>query len=112
MFFFDNSNKYKIIHRVTEIVLQNDETFYKTKGDNNEFPDSGYRTKKDIYARFLLRIPYIGIMITFFSSQYGLLVILINIWNAVLIMLIWKLSENSEKNFEANYKELKEKWKK
>lgn len=108
--FFDNSQKYKIIHRVSEIVVQDGVTLFQTKGDNNESPDNGYRTAEDIYAKFLVKIPYLGLIITFFSSNFGLMVIFINIWNAVLIMLLWKLDNNPEYHLECDYEELKEKW--
>ena len=107
--FFDNSQKYKIIHRVNEIVVQNGKMLYQTKGDNNDYSDSGYRLEEDIYAKYLVKIPFLGLLITFFSSKFGLLVIFINIWNAVLIIMLWKLDKNPEYHFEHGYKELKEK---
>lgn len=108
--FFDNSQKYKIIHRVSAIVIQNGKTLYQTKGDNNDYPDNGYRLEEDIYAKYLVKIPFLGLLITFFSSKFGLLVIFINIWDAVLIIMLWKLDKNPEYHFEYSYKELKEKW--
>lgn len=108
--FFDNSQNYKIVHRVCEIIETDDVFYYQTKGDNNPEVDNGYRTAEEIYGKYLFTIPYLGILITFFSSQYGLLVILLNIWNAVLIVMLWKLDKNPDYYHDNDFKQLKEKW--
>lgn len=106
--FFDSSNQYKIIHRVNDIIVEDNKTFFQTKGDNNDLPDSGLRQKEDIYAKYLLKVPLLGLIITFFSSKFGLLVIFVNIWNAALIIMLWKLDDKVL--FENDYKKLKERF--
>lgn len=110
--FFDTTDKYKIIHRVTKIYNINGNLFFQTKGDNNEFKDTTLKAESDIYAKYSLKIPLVGVIITFFSSTYGLMVIFLNIWNLVFISLLWKLDNEVKLNFNTDYKILKQSWKK
>lgn len=89
--FYDDTGTHKIIHRVISITIQsNDERLFKTKGDNNSAPDFGYRTENQIYAKYSFKIPYLGLLITFLLSKYGILVVVINTWNILLINLLFK----------------------
>lgn len=50
----------KVIHRVIDVRVVNDEYRYYTKGDANMQRDDGYVTAKDIIGTTDLRIKYIG----------------------------------------------------
>jgi len=70
-----------IVHRV--IAIDDGRIF--TKGDNNLYPDPGYRSPEDIYGRVIeisnhpFRIPLIGYVLAFTQTVYG---------KAILIVLL------------------------
>ena len=49
-----------IIHRVTEVIIFNDDYIYVTKGDSNKYKDPSYRYKKDILGIVHAKIKYLG----------------------------------------------------
>lgn len=53
-------NESRIVHRVVKIETVKGETRYYTKGDANETPDSGYRTRADIFGLTDVKLAYIG----------------------------------------------------
>lgn len=53
-------NKLKIVHRVDEIEIINNETRYYTKGDANDDRDLGYITSADIDGVVLFKVAYVG----------------------------------------------------
>ena len=53
-------NESRIVHRVVDIEVKRGETRYYTQGDANNTPDSGYRTKEDIFGVTDLKIAYLG----------------------------------------------------
>lgn len=87
--FFDDSHKNLIVHRVVEIVEENDHNFFITKGDNNQFRDAGSRTENEIYAKCSFKIPYLGLIITFLKSPIGLCVLLLNFITVACIIMLW-----------------------
>ena len=91
--FYDNTMRYKILHRVINIINSEDGWLFQTKGDNSITVDAGYRLESNIYAMYWFKIPLLGVIITFFRSQYGLLVIGFNIWNFMLLFFLWKMEE-------------------
>lgn len=50
----------KVVHRVIEINVVNDEIRYITKGDANNMKDEGYITKSDIVGLYILKLSYAG----------------------------------------------------
>ena len=55
-----SKNGGKVIHRVVEVERINGKNRYKTKGDANQDPDSGYITEEQIIGIANLKIPYVG----------------------------------------------------
>ena len=53
-------NESRIVHRIIKIETVKGETRYYTKGDANETPDSGYRTKADIFGLTDVKLAYVG----------------------------------------------------
>ena len=49
-----------ITHRISEVIEENNEIEYKTKGDNNNVEDSSKVTQKSIEGKVVKIIPYIG----------------------------------------------------
>lgn len=89
--FFDQSHTHKIVHRVVQVVEGEDGKKFVTKGDNNDLADVGMRQEQDIYGRFAFKVPTLGLLITFLCSQQGILVLMVNVWNFILIHYLWKL---------------------
>lgn len=91
--FFDDANKNKVIHRVIEIVEEDGQVKYITKGDNNKFADAGVRTHSDIYAKYLFTIPLLGYFISFLTSTLGMASLLLNSTVLLVIMFLWTLEK-------------------
>lgn len=49
-----------IIHRIVKILVVNGETYYYTKGDNNNAEDGYPITESQIVGMYLFKIPYLG----------------------------------------------------
>jgi signal peptidase len=54
------NNEARIVHRVVKIETVKGETRYYTKGDANDSPDAGYRTKDDIFGLTDVKLAYVG----------------------------------------------------
>ena len=60
-----------VTHRIVEKTYLNDkESIYVTKGDNNPIVDSSFVKTRDIYGKVLFRIPKIGYIHKYFSDPY------------------------------------------
>lgn len=49
-----------VIHRIIDIVEENGERYYYTKGDNNIVEDPWIISSKDIYGKIMFSIPLVG----------------------------------------------------
>lgn len=84
-----------ITHRVIDIIEQNGETFYKTKGDANETIDKELVSIDEIEGIYCFKIPKIGTIIMFFQSKTGIITFLIIL--LVLYIFTNKTSKSKEK---------------
>lgn len=105
--FFDDTGQYKVIHRVIEIKTVDGQLLFKTKGDHNPAADIGYRTENQIYAKYAFRVPYFGYLIMFLTTKYGILAICINVWNLLLISILWKFEGQGTIVFDSEFKRKK-----
>lgn len=80
-----------------DIRIRNGEKHFTTKGDNAARADNGERTEQELYAQYAFKIPYLGLLITFFSSIQGVLVILINGANFLFLRALWRAEKEYEK---------------
>lgn len=53
-----------VTHRIVEIIKDNGETKYKTKGDNNKLEDDRLISYEEIEGKYLSKIRYLGFFIT------------------------------------------------
>jgi signal peptidase len=74
-----------IVHRVNSIEEVDGEIRYYTKGENNNYIDSGYRTYNDIIGVYVLKIPYLGHVSLFLKQPIGTAIALILI---VVILIV------------------------
>lgn len=71
------SNGMTVTHRVTAIIDGKDGLEFKTKGDNNLSEDTDTAKGKNVLGRVALRIPQLGRLQFFLSSNGGWLLIII-----------------------------------
>jgi signal peptidase I len=61
-----------IVHRIIEIIDSSGNLFFRTKGDNNPFPDPLNRSESDIFAKVIGSVRYLGFITLLLISPYGL----------------------------------------
>lgn len=104
---FRNDANTVTTHRIIEIIEENGETVFKTKGDNNNVVDDKIVEEKDIEGIYLFRIPKLGKILMILKEPTSLVVILLGILVVGLICLhIIDKKENKEN--EAYRKEFEE----
>lgn len=75
---FMDGDRRLITHRIIEVIRNEDNVFYRTKGDNNDGPDAGLVNSKNVTAVYTgFTLPYIGYMFNFASSKMGSVILLI-----------------------------------
>lgn len=105
---FKKDEKSLVTHRIIEVINQGNATMFKTKGDNNESPDSNLVLPQNVVGKYTdVTIPYLGYFMNFTNSIMGAVVLLIipgvlllgyaaiSIWQA--IRFIEKKPEESPK---------------
>lgn len=66
-----------VTHRVIDIFEENGEKLYKTQGDANNIPDTRLISKDEIEGKYSFKIAKIGLIIMFFQSKFGIIVLLL-----------------------------------
>ncbi|MFC5464793.1 signal peptidase I SipW [Lederbergia graminis] len=67
-----------VTHRVVEVIKNNNQVMYRTKGDNNGAPDSELVLSDNVVAEYKgFTIPFVGYLINFAQSKNGNLFLLI-----------------------------------
>lgn len=61
-----------VTHRIDEVVTENGEVFFRTKGDANNTTDSELVDSEQILGRKILKIPYAGYVIDFIKKPAGI----------------------------------------
>lgn len=87
---YRNSKKTVVTHRVIEID-QKDQSFI-TQGDANEYHDLFPVKPEQIIGRVVLDIPYVGYLIDFLRSKYGI----ITLWAFGLVLLVLDISKKKQ----------------
>lgn len=88
--YISSNGKDTITHRVVEIVKENGQTKYKTKGDNNSSIDSSLVTYDQIQGITVFKIDKIGVIITNFLTGTGAFIVLL------IIVLSYIFSNKAE----------------
>jgi len=73
---FVNRKGNLITHRIIGTVESNSELF-QTKGDNNDAVDIRPVNKQNIKGKVVMTLPYVGYLISFLKSKYGIVIVLI-----------------------------------
>lgn len=67
-----------VTHRIIEVINQGENVFYRTKGDNNEDPDTNPVMTENIVAQYSgITVPYVGYFLNYASSPMGTAILLI-----------------------------------
>ena len=99
-----------ITHRVVDIVEEEGETRYVTKGDNNEVPDNDLVKPEQVEGVFIRRVARLGNLAMFMQTPVGMVV---SLSIPILLLLIVQKIENdknrkAEKEFSDKEKDLQE----
>lgn len=71
------ANVDRVTHRVVEVVNEDGERAFRTKGDANEEPDAQLVRSSSVIGVVIFSIPYIGYVTQFANSSNGLLLLVI-----------------------------------
>lgn len=100
---FRNETDTVTTHRIIEIVNENGQKKFRTKGDNNNAEDSNLVETSDVEGIYVFKISKLGNFLMFLQQPMGLIMILLII---LVIGLIWlhfankKDDEKYRKEFE------------
>ena len=90
-----------VTHRVVEVIENNSQVMYRTKGDNNGAPDSELVLSDNVVAEYKgFTIPFVGYLINFAQSKNGNLFLLILpglLLLAYSAFTIWRVLSELEK---------------
>lgn len=71
------SSKVSVTHRIVKIEKKDGNTFFITKGDSNNSPDTEKRPEQNVTGRLLFSIPYAGYVVDFAKTKTGLLLLIL-----------------------------------
>lgn len=75
---FKQDGNILVTHRIIEVIKNEDQVMYRTKGDNNNAEDQNPVLSENVVAEYAgLTIPYLGYFINFATSKNGSALLLI-----------------------------------
>lgn len=75
---FMESQDKLVTHRIIDVIKNGNQTLYKTKGDNNEDPDTNPVMAQNVLAKYTgFTIPFMGYFIDFAKSKNGTALLMI-----------------------------------
>ena len=91
-----------ITHRVSEIINQNEETMFITKGDGNNVEDDTTVMSENIVSKYVFKVPMLGYILDYFKymnpiSKVGILVSI-----CLFYLFIDRIEKNNIKEEEKN----------
>ena len=91
----NNDREPPVVHRVVAIWQNDGEYFFKTNGDNNQYPDHSWiTTGNDVIGVVVFRIPHVGWFLLVVQTTVGKIIVLAL---AILVLFVGDDSEE-EKN--------------
>ena len=78
------NGKDTITHRVTQIIEQDGQTFYRTKGDNNNSEDSNLINYSQVQGTIMFKISKAGLIITSLLTGNGIIIICVLVFISYL----------------------------
>ena len=87
-----------ITHRVIDVVSDNGEIKYVTKGDANQTRDRSLVSKDQIYGEVIMRIPKLGYLQYFLATAYGWIIAVVVPCVGIIVYDILKLIKTIKYN--------------
>ena len=78
-------------HRIVDVRIEGEETFFKTQGDANEDPDMSELKESAIAGKVLVTIPFLGYLIDFAKKPIGFILLVIIPASCIMIDEIRKI---------------------
>ena len=112
---FRNETNTVTTHRIIEVVNENGQKYFKTKGDNNNVEDSNLVNPADVEGVYVFKIPKLGEVLMILKEPRSLLLILLII---LVIGLIWlhladkrekKMLKQEDEQYKKEFEEFKKK---
>lgn len=94
-----------VTHRIVDIQNKDSKILYKTKGDANNVEDENLVPAENVVAKYLFRIPYMGLIITKIKGPLGIAIVWL-IFMYIIIKEVWselkknKLKAAEDKNLD------------
>lgn len=89
-----DSARTTVTHRITEIRVVGNQSYYTTKGDANKSADTDVRLGENVIGKTMVTIPYLGFVLNFAKTKNGLLFLVI--FPSLILMYNELLSIKSE----------------
>jgi len=105
---FRTDENFVITHRIVEIIEEDGQTKYVTKGDNNNTEDNGYVLPKQIEGIYQFKMSRIGNLAIFIQTPIGMIISL-SIPLIILVLLQVNESRKDKKYMEEEIDKLRKK---
>lgn len=97
--------KTPVTHRITEIVEENDQTAFITKGDANENSDMDARERESIIGKVLFSIPLVGYPMAWVRTPMGFMFLVVVPGTIIVYRELSKISGEARKKWSGRRKE-------
>lgn len=75
---FQEDNQTFVTHRIIDVLNNDGQLMFRTKGDNNDAADANAVLPENIYGKFGgINVPYIGYVMDFANSSMGIMLLLV-----------------------------------
>ena len=91
-------------HRITNIEEKDSETYYTTKGDNNNIEDSQKIKFSEIIGKHIITLPYLGTFIRIMENKVVFLIVIL----IILILYFLKIQQIDKKEKRREKKKIEE----
>jgi len=88
---YADSSGERTTHRVVEVVEEDGERYFQTKGDANEDPDATLVPAGAVEARHAHTLPYIGHVVLFAGTRLGIVLLMIVPGTLLMVSEAWNL---------------------
>ncbi|MYL41404.1 signal peptidase I [Virgibacillus salexigens] len=94
--FKEAADKY-ITHRVSEVILQQGDIQFVTKGDNNNVVDETLVSAKNVIGKQVFMIPNVGFISKFISGPVGFFLLILLPFTGYICLEVYERSQKSAK---------------
>lgn len=95
---FRLSDSLRATHRIIEVVEQDGEVAFRTKGDANDHADNGLLTPDNIVGKVVFSIPCLGFVTAYIQQPPGLYIAICVVAAVLLLTLLPEIIFNDKKS--------------